>query len=291
MNKKDCNIIMDLLPNFIENLTNDETNNYIKEHLNECTECKSIYENMRKELDMNNKKIDKREVKYFKKFNNKLKVLKSLLIIIVVLFLGNFGYKFAVVKNMQSKIQLYKEIGNYKLIKSSYKGDTIDFCNIYHKDGKYLIKIKSINENRNYELISSSDGNSYINSDGDKVAIIGGFPLHAEEKVYNYLENESIINLIYSVFKSHISTVKYNDIECYKIDGFQSPDVLYSPYGFCIYIDKSTGLLVRVEQGIPIGDKIFTSVDDYSYEFNSVTDNDLKEPDSSGYKVENKNSK
>ena len=29
---KNCKVVLDLLPNYIENLTNDETNNFIKEH-------------------------------------------------------------------------------------------------------------------------------------------------------------------------------------------------------------------------------------------------------------------
>ena len=34
--KKDCKIVQDLLPNYIEKLTNEETNNYIEDHLKEC---------------------------------------------------------------------------------------------------------------------------------------------------------------------------------------------------------------------------------------------------------------
>ena len=47
--KKDCKIVQDLLPNYIENLTNEETNKFIDEHLKECNECQKIFENMKKE--------------------------------------------------------------------------------------------------------------------------------------------------------------------------------------------------------------------------------------------------
>ena len=36
--KRDCKIVQDLLPNYIENLTNEETNHFIEEHLKECPE-------------------------------------------------------------------------------------------------------------------------------------------------------------------------------------------------------------------------------------------------------------
>ena len=51
--KRDCNIIQDLLPNYIENLTNEETNHFIEEHLKKCNECQKVLENMRRKLKGN----------------------------------------------------------------------------------------------------------------------------------------------------------------------------------------------------------------------------------------------
>ena len=48
--KRDCKIVQDLLPNYIENLTNEETNRFIEEHLKECPECQKVLENMQKEI-------------------------------------------------------------------------------------------------------------------------------------------------------------------------------------------------------------------------------------------------
>ena len=68
--EKICKVIQDLLPNYIEKLTNVETNEFIEKHLKECPECMQIYNNMQKKLDINdNKKIVNQEVKYFKKYN------------------------------------------------------------------------------------------------------------------------------------------------------------------------------------------------------------------------------
>ena len=38
MKNKDCNLVRDLLPNYIENLTNNDTNLFIENHLKECSE-------------------------------------------------------------------------------------------------------------------------------------------------------------------------------------------------------------------------------------------------------------
>ena len=80
--ERDCKIVQDLLPNYIEKLTNEETNKYIEEHLNECKECKDVLLEMQKELKMSDPKRDRREVKYIKKFSNKMKILKIILLII-----------------------------------------------------------------------------------------------------------------------------------------------------------------------------------------------------------------
>ena len=40
--KRECKIIQDLLPNYVENLTNEETNKFIDEHLTDCEDCNNI---------------------------------------------------------------------------------------------------------------------------------------------------------------------------------------------------------------------------------------------------------
>ena len=56
--KKDCKIVQDLLPNYIEKLTTEETNQFIEEHLKECDECKTVLENMQKDIQLNAEKQD-----------------------------------------------------------------------------------------------------------------------------------------------------------------------------------------------------------------------------------------
>ena len=55
---KNCRIVQDLLPNYIEKLTSEETNTFIEEHLTECEDCKKIYETMKKDYKIENEKRD-----------------------------------------------------------------------------------------------------------------------------------------------------------------------------------------------------------------------------------------
>ena len=45
--KKNCSIIRDLLPNYIENLVSEDTKQYINRHIEKCEECKQILKDMK----------------------------------------------------------------------------------------------------------------------------------------------------------------------------------------------------------------------------------------------------
>lgn len=287
--KRDCKIVQDLLPNYIEKLTNEETNKYIEEHLKECEECKKMHENMKKELEINTNQRDKREVKYIKKFSNKLRILKMILLVILIAFIGIIGYKVFVIKGLQGKMENYKDITNFHITKTSYGFQQVVIQEAFHKDDNYLVHVRTIGEDTpKREIISTKNGNNYLTADGNKVAILNSMPIHTPEKVYNYLETENFGEFVAGIFGSHISSVKCNDKECYKIENFRTSDLLFPEQGICVYIDKETGLIVRIEEGTRSNEngEFYTQVTDYKYEFNTVTDEDLKEPDVSEYIIE-----
>lgn len=63
-----CAMIKDLLPNYLEGLTSEETNTGIKEHIKECSECAAIMESMREpERDENEIYEEKAEIDFLKK--------------------------------------------------------------------------------------------------------------------------------------------------------------------------------------------------------------------------------
>lgn len=48
--KLECEIVQDILPNYIEGMTGEKTNQSIAEHLEECPSCKEIYQKMTQEV-------------------------------------------------------------------------------------------------------------------------------------------------------------------------------------------------------------------------------------------------
>ena len=70
--KKECKIIQDLLPNYIEKLTSEDTNDYIKNHLKECKDCTDVFNAMQKDFKLSENNVDKRKIDYIMKYNKKI---------------------------------------------------------------------------------------------------------------------------------------------------------------------------------------------------------------------------
>ena len=50
MEDKKCNIVLDLLPLYVDEVCSEDTKQYIEEHMKACEVCKKEYEEMKKEL-------------------------------------------------------------------------------------------------------------------------------------------------------------------------------------------------------------------------------------------------
>lgn len=108
---RDCKIVRDLLPNYIENLTDEVTNEYINEHIAKCPECEQALRDMNGEIKLEVINQDK-EIKYLKKVRRRVKqtiAIVSLIIIIVASCIVGYVYN-------KSKIQ----VNNYTFMRASY---------------------------------------------------------------------------------------------------------------------------------------------------------------------------
>jgi len=93
MKNNKCQIINDLLPNYVSNLTSDETNEFIRNHLKDCTTCQHIYEKMQKNINFNDKKYEEIQITGFKKIHRKFKVFEiTIIILLFTLLIGATFY-------------------------------------------------------------------------------------------------------------------------------------------------------------------------------------------------------
>lgn len=95
MNKEiDCNIIGDLLPSYLSNMTSFNSNKIIEEHINRCSKCEKKLAYMKIDISLNNSKesIEDLKINYFKKIHKKFFyiLLFSILLMIISFIVSVF---------------------------------------------------------------------------------------------------------------------------------------------------------------------------------------------------------
>lgn len=77
--------------------------------------------------------------------------------------------------------------------------------------------------------------------------------------------------------------MKCNGIDCYYISNFQNNIIPNGDGDYGIYLDKKTGFPIgTVGSSAEINDTVI----DYYYEFNTVKDEDIQEPDIAEYRID-----
>lgn len=286
--KRACKIIQDLLPNYIEDLTNEETNSFIEEHLKECDECKRILENMQKNLKIDENKKDNREVKYIKKYNKKLRILKIIILIIVALFLIRTLRNAIILSSLSNKAKEYVNSNNYHKITTSYNGDNLMNIETFYKDGKSVTIVKKITEDSTNKIISyENNGTQNVYYEAENIKKVKpNSNASVVSNIANWLEPANPLEFIISSVTSNIRSVECNGKECYFIDGYMTSSYLMG-INTGKYFDKVTGLLIRNSeiQSTNLSGYTTDNIVDYVYEFNTVNEDVFIEPDLSEYEV------
>lgn len=295
---RDCRVIQDLLPNYIEKLTSEETNKYIEEHLGKCDECKNIFENMKKEFDLNNISRDKREVKYIKKFSNKMRLLKVIIIIIILILLLLTGRKIFIISKLSNNAEETITSTNYHRISYSYEKDNYKKTEVFNlEDRKKIITTQITDEERITRTIfakkiSEKEGyseyltNIYTETEDSKTAELNK-NMSISVELQNTLYVENMWQLFWASIPAKITTTTFDGNECYYISNFESP------YSYCsegMYINKETGLIISTiayELEDSDGTQGRWPAAEYVYEFNTVSETDFIEPNIDEYELKN----
>lgn len=89
--KLECEIVQDLLPMYVDDLTSDYTSECVKAHLEECPPCQSIYEMMKDEpVEQVQQNVE--EAKKLRWYMKKFKVINWLIGAVVALLIYFFGW-------------------------------------------------------------------------------------------------------------------------------------------------------------------------------------------------------
>lgn len=146
MKNEECDIVKDLLPSYVEELTSDASNKFLNDHLKTCDNCKKlveeIKENAKEEIKENNliNKID-----FFKKIKNVKKrsiIFLCLSVIILIFSMISIYYNTGLPLNINELEVVYvrpdiieknnKDIGNMEQI------EVLQYEIKYNKENQYI---------------------------------------------------------------------------------------------------------------------------------------------------------
>lgn len=227
MNKKECKIIEDLLPNYIDKLTNEETNEFIEEHLEKCDKCNENYKNMIQNIEID--KVDIREIDYLKKVKRNFKIgifLITLSIFITIICINTF---------------LLKEEKNLFFSSPNQKNSMIitEYENVIDDDTKEIIKKYYIFDNEDkcistfVEITSNNQEyleNEYLNLKAKKE----NTEIDEKNKIISIIKNRtnelSYLGLKYEDEKITYSTNINNDVKKDKIKAFNNIKTVIKEY-------------------------------------------------------------
>ena len=226
---KDCKIVQDLLPNYLDKLTSNETNEFIEAHLKDCQECSKLIEDMKDE----NTEVSKTEkyIDFAKKFNKKFNILKIILLIIFVLIIASFSRKAIILSTLENKAKKYETSTNYYSKYYQYDVNSIIIIENYFKDGKYCRKMDVISKETNKNTVPSTeyfDGethNLYVGSNQMSIGEESDFAIMPVAPIA-YYKTSSIMNFIRNCIFSDVKKVNCNGKSCYRFTNLISESLL-----------------------------------------------------------------
>lgn len=294
MKEKDCKIVRDLLPSYIDGLTNEETNQYVEEHLKQCNECTNVLENMEKLLGTENTDKNSKEVKYIKKYNNKMKILKITLLAILLIFVLSYARKIIILVSLSNKVNEYVNSTNYYKKAVNFYSDNVITLETYKKDEKIIDKFKLLSETskiNNANYFNGEKVNSYyeikFDEETEEYKSRKTAQLNQEKQLLavipNYIDISRPVMFFGLPLFSSIKSDKCDEIDCYRV----TINSLGNKYDTVYYIEKETGLALRILGQTTGADNIkYDSITNIEYKFDVLTDEDFIEPDLSEYEIE-----
>ena len=302
-NEKECEIVQDLLLNYVDNVLNPESKKIVEKHLKDCENCQLKLRHIKQDNSRDNK--EQIELDYLKKLRIKTRI-KSILLaigIIALIFFIIFLNNFIKINSIMNRAEKSLQSNNfYKETTQILGNNETSVTKEYYKDGKYK-SIWMIYSNNGVETKmveyanSNSDERTYI-YETEKKAIIekGDISDIKNSNIKNIPFVTSRNNLFAKIGTTFVYSI-YTDTFDYGKEYYVLKNRLEKNNNWEIWIDKETGLPIREINrssaksffiGTDVVKEIRDTIQSYKYEFDIVTDEDVKIPDLSNYTIENK---
>ncbi len=302
-NKKECEIVQDLLVSYADGILNPESKKLVEEHIKDCENCQLELKHVQDDSEAKENK-EQIELDYLKKIRIRAKIKSILLasaillLIAFIIFLNNYLKINSIMNKAEKSLQsnnFYKETS--EILFDNQTAVTKE----YYKDGKYKSMWTVYSDNGIETSITqyadiNSDKRTYI-YETDKKAVIekGDISKIKNDNIKNVpfvTSRNDLFSKIGTTFVYSIDTDTYDYSKEYYVLKNRSDNNKWE-----IWIDKETGLPIReitrggaksFFPGTDVVKEMRDTIQTYEYEFNTVTDEDVEVPDLSDYTVENK---
>lgn len=209
-----CEIIKDLLPSYVDELTSAESNKEIESHLEYCSECKKYLEEIRKDIEVDKTEKDK-NIEVFIKVKEKtvqtIICVVMILAVIVAIIYGRWEEYYHNGRSITSdevKVSLKEEEGIQMLVFEP-KDDDVIFLIGYSMNeeinGKMPVKTFSFIKYNKHPAINAMNDSSYkfYILDEDTIMDLDSYP-----NILDYSEED-----FFAVeFDDCVKTIKISDL-------------------------------------------------------------------------------
>ena len=214
-----------------------------------------------------------------------LKIIVAILVILLVIFAINTIRKVIIFNNLQEKISkyeksenMYSKIDSEKSITERFIKNDIDKLIIKYKDKPMtVIQLKNGNECKNYTFFEETK----------KVTVtdVNNMDALRVTKINNTINTNSFIDKLIKCITSKVSTETIDGKEYYVIDGKLSGSqlMLQNVISTKAYIDRETGLTMKIIEITKENNNKKEYITNYEYNFDSITDDEISEPNTIGY--------
>lgn len=222
MNDKiSCSIVQDLLPNYIEKLTSNETNHIIEQHLAICEDCKKANEQMNSEIQ-STVKVPVIELKFLRKVK-RTRLLAAVLTIILAL---NFSY------------MVYTTEFKYANDKNALAVGITEFLS-KNSINAYVLETKEVDG----RLIATFKDQSKTNVNGVAVFAKG---FNEKYRIISAKINDSDYSSVIQIF-----SIEIKDEDYYVVSGYNLSDKI-KYYGLDYIYYKNEGEFSKHTVSIPV---------------------------------------
>ena len=213
------------------------------------------------------------------------KILLGVIVLIFFLFVIFLTRKMIILSSLENKLAGYQEKNNIYVKTEITDSENNTTFEKYYKDGieKDVLSIPN-REEKITQYLYDNERKLYVEKGDKKTVTTTEKPEEIVASVLvSYTSYENFWQLLFNSITSSITTAQLDGKECYVISSSYNLNFIYEGDSDTVkvYIDKETGLALKCEE---VNNNRITK---YQYSFDTVQDEDLKEPDMEQYTKEN----